>query len=143
MSEVLSLADKYEALAKKLYNTKKFAFLDLRDKEGRYCVLGLMCELSCLGAWHDNSYYIKNSSISSCSLLPVKVAEYYELPSVNPYFIIRDLPDKDLQIEVKAIMNKQVKFIYLAYLSDRIALNNIDLGGPLLARIMRSGVQFR
>ena len=140
---MIELIEKYEALAKRLYNTKKFAFLDLRDNQGRYCVLGLMCELSGLGTWHDKSYYIKNSNISARSLLPTKVAEYYELPSVNPYFVVTDLPDRDLQIEVKAIIDKPVNFVYLAYLSDKIALDESPLGGPLFARIFRSGVKFK
>lgn len=143
MSEVNELADKYEQLAKRLYSTKKFAFLDLRDNQNNYCILGLMCELSGLGTWHNKLYYLKNSNISTCSLLPVKVAEYYELPTVNPYFVISELPDIDLQLEVKGVMRQSVPFVYLAHLSDRIALNNIDVGGPLLARIIRSGVQFK
>ena len=137
------ITDKYLQLATRLERTKQFAFLDLRDKFGNYCILGLMCELSNLGSWHDKAYYLKNSSVSSSSLLHSKVAEYYELPSVNPYFILTELADQALQLEIKSIVKSSRPYVYLAQLSDAIALNNVPHGGSILAKIIRSGVDFK
>lgn len=55
-----------------------------RQPDGSMCCLGVLCHISRLGEWDEDGNYIIDGS-SRRGDLPLRVAEWADLPSQNPH----------------------------------------------------------
>ena len=67
-------AELVEALRSGRYKQGRNA---LRNQKGRFCCLGVACDISGLGKWVINNIYDKISYLGKASFLPKEVMAYY------------------------------------------------------------------